>query len=40
VIEDDVFTEMNCLVLKGGTIGQGRVIGAGSVVTTDGPHMS
>lgn len=33
IIEDDVFIGMNCLILKGVTIGQGCVIGAGSVVT-------
>lgn len=37
VIEDDVFLGMNCLVLKGVTIGRGSVIGAGSVVTSDVP---
>jgi acetyltransferase-like isoleucine patch superfamily enzyme len=37
VIEDDVFVGMNCLVLKGVTIGQGSVVGAGSVVTKDVP---
>ena len=37
VIEDDVFIGMNCLVLKGVTICQGSVIGAGSVVTRDIP---
>jgi acetyltransferase-like isoleucine patch superfamily enzyme len=33
IIESDVFIGMNCLVLKGVTIGKGSVIGAGSVVT-------
>jgi acetyltransferase-like isoleucine patch superfamily enzyme len=36
-IEDDVFIGMNCLILKGVTIGQGSVVGAGSVVTRDVP---
>jgi acetyltransferase-like isoleucine patch superfamily enzyme len=36
-IEDNVFIGMNCLVLKGVTIGQGSVVGAGSVVTKDIP---
>jgi acetyltransferase-like isoleucine patch superfamily enzyme len=35
VIEDGVFIGMNCLILKGVTIGRGSVIGAGSVVTKD-----
>jgi acetyltransferase-like isoleucine patch superfamily enzyme len=35
IIEDDVFIGMNCLVLKGVTIGHGSVVGAGSVVTRD-----
>ena len=38
IIEDDVFIGMNCLILKGVTIGQGSVIGAGSVVTRNIPR--
>jgi acetyltransferase-like isoleucine patch superfamily enzyme len=38
VVEDDVFVGMNCLVLKGITIGKGSVIGAGSVVTKNIPR--
>jgi acetyltransferase-like isoleucine patch superfamily enzyme len=38
VIENDVFIGMNCLILKGVTIGQGSVIGAGSVVTRSVPQ--
>lgn len=37
LIEDDVFIGMNCLILKGVTIGHGSVIGAGSVVAKDIP---
>jgi len=37
VIENGVFIGMNCLILKGVTIGQGSVVGAGSVVTRDVP---
>ena len=37
IIEDDVFIGMNCLILKGVTIGKGSVIGAGSVVTSSIP---
>jgi acetyltransferase-like isoleucine patch superfamily enzyme len=37
VIEDDVFIGMNCLILRGVTIGHGSVVGAGSVVPKDIP---
>jgi acetyltransferase-like isoleucine patch superfamily enzyme len=37
VIGDDVFVGMNCLILKGVTIGDGSVVGAGSVVTRNVP---
>ena len=39
-IEDDVFIGMNCLIVKGVTIGKGSVIGANSVVTRDIPAGS
>lgn len=34
---DDVWIGMNCIILKGVTIGEGAVVGAGSVVTKDVP---
>lgn len=37
VIENDAFIGMSCLILKGVRLGQGCVIGAGSVVTRDVP---
>ena len=35
VIGDDVFVGMEALILKGVTVGEGAVVGAGSVVTQD-----
>lgn len=40
MIENDVFIGMDCIILKGVTIGKGSVIGAGSVVTKDVPAFS
>ncbi len=40
VIEDNVFIGMNCHILKGVTIGQNSVIGAGSVVSRSIPPDS
>ncbi|MDE6498662.1 MAG: hypothetical protein K2L21_08380 [Muribaculaceae bacterium] len=36
-IEDDAWIGMNCIILKGVTIGEGAIVGAGSVVTRDVP---
>lgn len=36
-IKDNVFIGMHCLILKGVTIGENSIIGAGSVVTKDIP---
>ena len=35
MIQDHVFIGMQCIVLKGVTLGEGCVIGAGSIVTRD-----
>jgi acetyltransferase-like isoleucine patch superfamily enzyme len=40
IIEDDVFIGMYSIILKGVTIGQGSVIGAGSVITRDVPPQT
>lgn len=40
VIEDDAWIGMNCIILKGVTIGRGAVVGGGSVVTHDVPAWS
>ena len=40
VIEDDVFVGARAIVLKGVRLGQGCVVGAGSVVTKDVPAMA
>lgn len=40
IIEDDVWVGMRAIILKGVTIGQGSIIGAGAVVTKDVPPYS
>ena len=37
VIEDNVFIGMNSLILKGVTVGENSIVGAGSIVTDDIP---
>lgn len=37
IIEDDVWIGMNCIILKGVTIGEGAIVSAGSVVREDVP---
>ncbi|MEP7077046.1 MAG: acyltransferase [Acidobacteriota bacterium] len=37
VIEDNVWLGLNCIVLKGVSIGENSIVGAGSVVTKDIP---
>ena len=39
-IEDNVWVGMNAIILPGVTIGEGAIIGAGSVVTKDVPKFS
>jgi len=40
VIKDKVWIGFNCIIMKGVTIGEGAVIGAGSVVTKDVPDYA
>ena len=40
IIGDNVFIGMNSLIIKSVTIGNGAIIGAGSVVTKDIPELS
>lgn len=37
IIEDDVWVGQNAIILKGVRVGEGSIIGAGSVVTKDVP---
>jgi acetyltransferase-like isoleucine patch superfamily enzyme len=40
VINDKAWIGFNCIILKGITIGEGAVVGAGSVVTRDVPNYA
>ena len=40
VIKDKAWIGFNCIIMKGVTIGEGAVIGAGSVVTKDVPDYA
>lgn len=40
VIEDDVWIGVNCIILKGITIGKGSIVAAGAVVTKNVPPYS
>ena len=40
MLTDDAWIGMNVLILKGVTIGQGAIVGAGSVVTRDVPEWT
>jgi acetyltransferase-like isoleucine patch superfamily enzyme len=39
-VKDNAWIGMNCLILKGVTIGEGAIVGAGSVVTKDVPDWT
>ena len=39
-IDDEVWIGLNCIILKGVTIGKGAIIGAGSIVTSNIPPYS
>lgn len=39
-IRNDAWIGMNCIILKGVTIGEGAIVGAGSVVTKDVPNWT
>jgi galactoside O-acetyltransferase len=40
LIKDKAWIGFNCIILKGVTIGEGAVVGAGSVVTQDVPDFT